>query len=215
MTNLGKIGINAALLTALLFVISGVARSEETPGIPPGVHAYVAQASHDRDCLVVFKHHGEPREEIGCLPLCKKVRLTGKASDIMVQISAPLSGWVNGLKLDPNRMACKSLAPYFGDASDDPGDYAEWWSCPGCGWYWHWWWHHRHDPRHFFHDRNPGKHHGHYKSHHSPSHPVKPHTEHIEHKEHREHSRDREHGEHRGHEEHREHGQHGGHEGHR
>src|SRR5208283_5280849 len=150
MKSLREVGVNVVLLLALLFMISGVARSEEEPTIPADSVAYVAKVSENRGCLEVYRGV-DKSQQIDCLGLCKEVVLTGNSSDIWVEISAPVHGWVDGLALDPNPRICASgsytgAAPYAGDASDVPDDYADWWSGPGYSWYWPWWWHHRHHP---------------------------------------------------------------------
>ncbi len=178
MKNLGKLGIVVIPLLLLLFMISGVARSEEAPTIPVGSVAFVAKASPNRDCLLVRSEAGVSSKAVGCLQRCKKVTLTGNSNDIWVKISAPISGWVNGLFLDPNPRICNlgsyaGVAPYDGiDPSDVPADYLDWWSSPGCAWYSAWWWHYRHNRFHFFAHHHPGKHHGHFKSAHAGHHPA-------------------------------------------
>ncbi len=177
MKSFWKLGSSAILLPALLFMISGVARSEEAPTIPAGSIAFVAKATENRDCLEVYSAANGSSTVVGCLKRCKKITLTGNSNDTWLEISAPLSGWVNGLFLDPNPRICKSgsyagIAPYdTEDPSENPDDYFNWWSSPRYGWYSHWWWHHRHNPHHFFAHHHRGTHHGHYHAwHHHAGH---------------------------------------------
>ncbi len=177
MRNLRKVGVSVVLLLALLLMAPGVAGSQEEPKIPPDSVAYVVKVSENRDCLAVYRS-ADRSQQIDCLRLCKEVVLTGNSSDIWVEISAPVRGWVDGLALDPNPRVCSAgsitgAAPYVGDFSDVPDDYAVWWGGPGYAWYWPWWWHHRHHRHHFFHDHHPGHHHGHvHPGDHPGPHPV-------------------------------------------
>ncbi len=186
MKKLDKLSIGAILLVTVVFMISGVARSEETPTIPASSIAFVAKATPNRDCLAVYSEPNGSSKVVRCLQRCRKVTLTGKSKDVWVEISAPISGWVNGLFLDPNPRICNlgsyaGVAPYDGDdPSDDPGDYYDWWSSPGWAWYWGWWWHYRHNPFHFFAHHHPGHHHGHYKSAHAAHHPARHAVRHFE-----------------------------------
>jgi len=176
MKSFWKIGSTAILLPILLFVISGVARSEEPATIPAGSTAFVAKKTENRNCLQVYSAADGSSKLVGCLKRCKEVTLTGNSKDIWLEISAPVSGWVNGLFLDPNPEICEggsyaAVAPYAGtDPSVNVDDYADWWG-PRWGWYHRWWWHHRHNPHHFFAHHHRGHHHGHYHTgHHRHAH---------------------------------------------
>ncbi len=170
MKNIWRLGIAAILVTALIPVTSG-AQTQQAPVVPAGANAFVAKVTQNKDCLAVHNQGNGSSEVVACLKPCKEVTLTGNSNKTWLEISAPVSGWVNGLSLDPNPKVCEGgrvteLAPYAGyDPSNVVEDYYDWWSGP-YNWYSRWWWHQRHDRRHFFVHHHRGRHHGHYIAHH-------------------------------------------------
>ena len=178
---LRKLAALLAIMYVLVLIGPGIARSQEDPTIPPGSIAYVAIPTDGRDCLVVYNEGNETSTEINCLPLCTQITLTGNTNETMIEISGPVPGWVDGLKIDPNPQICNRStpqapyivpeAPYLGDdPSYDPTDFGGWWY-GDYSWYGGWWWHWRHHHHHWFRNHHiKHNHHGHYKHHHPGQH---------------------------------------------